>query len=245
MTAKNQSDLTLEVNDLKIEVDSRTLLNHLNLSVEPGEFIAVLGRNGAGKTSLFRAILGLEAVAVGEIRVLGELVRRGDRRIGYIPQQRMLPPETPLTARDLVMLGRNGTRFGFPINKRGDRDAVDAAIARVGGSELARRPIGSLSGGEQQRFRIAQAIVDSPPLLLLDEPLSSLDPNSRAEMVELARAQCESGTAVLFITHDLEPVMGVADRAIVLRGDGTYWLGRPAEVPHSDLHDHPHHGERG
>jgi len=231
----------LEIRDAEIRTRDRRILDHLDLVVDRGEFVAVLGPNGAGKTTLFRAILGLEPLEHGDVRIVGEPVRRGDSRIGYVPQQRMFPRGTPLTGRDLVTLGRTGTRYGLPFTAAKDRAAVRRAIEEVGGTALARRPIGELSGGEQQRLRIAQAIVGDPVLLLLDEPLSSLDTEHRGGIVELAAAQQARGVAVLFITHDLEPVLGVAQRALVIRGDGTYWLGDPANARSADLHDHPHH----
>ena len=231
----------LEIRDAEIRTRDRLILEHLDLTVNAGEFLAVLGPNGAGKTTLFRAILGLEPLERGEVRVLGAPARRGDQRIGYVPQQRMFPRGTPLTGRGLVTLGRSGTRFGLPFSGAKDRAAVRQAIEAVGGERLARRPIGELSGGEQQRLRIAQAIVDDPAMLLLDEPLSSLDAEHRGDIVELAVEQQRRGAAILFITHDLDPVVGVAHRALIIRGDGSYWLGDPANARSADLHDHPHH----
>lgn len=234
----------LELHDAAVSTRDKPIFEHLELSVAPGEFLVILGPNGAGKTTLFRLILGLERLDRGTIDVLGAPVRRGDRRIGYVPQQRIIPRGTPLTGRDLVTLGRTGARFGLPLVRRDDRVAIDRAIAAVDGQSLARHPAGDLSGGEQQRLRVAQAIVDEPALLLLDEPLSSLDLAHKRDIVGLAAAQQRRGAAVLFISHDLEPLAGVATRALVLRGDGTHWLGDPADIEHADLHDHPHHLEQ-
>ncbi|MBN9177473.1 MAG: ATP-binding cassette domain-containing protein [Microbacterium sp.] len=233
----------LELADAAISTRDKPIFDHLDLSVAPGDFIVILGPNGAGKTTLFRAILGLDHLDRGSVRVLGEPARRGDRRIGYVPQQRIIPRGAPLTGRDLVTLGRTGTRFGLPLLRRGDKAAIDKAIAAVGGEHLARRPIGDLSGGEQQRLRVAQAIVDEPAILLLDEPLSSLDVAHKQGIVDLAIAQQRRGAAVLFISHDVAPVIEVANRALVIRGDGTHWLGAPEDIEHADLHDHPHHAE--
>ncbi len=175
----------LELSGAALRVRGRTLFAGLDLAVGPGELVAVLGPNGAGKTSLFRAILGLERLATGRVAVLGAPARRGDRRIGYVPQQRVWPRGMPMLGRDLVMMGRTGARFGIPIAGRADREAVAKAIWSVRAEALVNRPVGDLSGGEQQRLRIAQAIVDEPALLLLDEPLSSLDLRHQGEIVEL------------------------------------------------------------
>lgn len=242
-SAPAASGPVLALHDASVSTRDKAIFDHLDLDVEPGDFIVILGPNGAGKTTLFRVILGLQELDHGTVTVLGGPAHRGDRRIGYVPQQRIIPRGTPLTGRDLVTLGRTGTRFGLPVLRRGDRDAVDRAIAAVGGESLARRPIGDLSGGEQQRLRVAQAIVDEPAILLLDEPLSSLDVSHKRAIVDLAIAQQRRGAAVLFISHDVAPVLGVANRALVIHGDGTHWLGAPADIQHPDLHDHPHHAE--
>jgi len=207
----------------------RDLWTDLDLEVAPGELIAILGPNGAGKTTLFRAILGAQPLSAGEIRLLGDPVRRGDRRIGAVPQQRIFPASVPMLGRDLVTLGRTGTRLGLPITRRADRDAVTAAIEAAGATALADRPIGSLSGGEQQRLRLAQAIVDEPALLLADEPLSSLDLGHQRAIVELIDAQRARGTAVLFIAHDVNPILASVDRILYLAPAG-HRIGTSAEV---------------
>ena len=219
----------LEVEAAAMRVRGRTLFAGLDLAVAPGELVAVLGPNGAGKTSLFRLVLGLERPATGTVRVLGERAHRGDRRIGYVPQQRVWTRGTPMLGRDLVTLGRTGSRWGLPITRREDREAVRTAIWEVRAEALANRPVGDLSGGEQQRLRIAQAIVDDPKLLLLDEPLSSLDLANQAEIVALAERQRERGAAVLFIAHDINPILDRVDRVLYL-ARGRHRLGTPEEV---------------
>ena len=207
----------------------RELWSGLDLDVAPGELVAILGPNGSGKTTLFRAILGAQRLSAGEIRLGGEPVRRGDRRIGSVPQQRIFPASVPMLGRDLVTLGRTGTRLGPPITSRADRAAVTAAIEAAGATALADRPIGSLSGGEQQRLRLAQAIVDDPVLLLADEPLASLDLGHQRAIVELIDAQRARGTAVLFIAHDVNPILESVDRILYLAPVG-HRIGTPAEV---------------
>jgi len=213
----------------------RVLWSGLDLDVRPGEFIAVLGGNGTGKTSLLRAMLGEQRLDAGEVLVGGHAAHRGHRRIGYIPQQKIAAPGTPLRGRDLVMLGVNGQRYGPPITTRADRARVDALLASVGATEYADRPLGSLSGGEQQRLRVAQSLADDPTLLLCDEPLMSLDLQHQRAVSELIDARRrEHGTSVIFVTHDINPVLAMVDRVLYL-AQGRFTVGTPDEVLRDDV----------
>ncbi len=225
----------LQIQGAALGVRGRQLWADLDLEVAPGEFLAVLGANGSGKTSLLRAILGVRELDAGRILLDGSPVRGGDQRIGYIPQQRPLPAGTPLRGRDLVALGLDGHRFGPPRRSRADRDRVDAALAAVGGNTLATTPVSLLSGGEQQRLRVAQSLVGDPRLLLCDEPLLSLDLRNQrlvAELIDDRRRQ--HGTAVVFVTHDVNPVLGMVDRVLYLAG-GRFRIGAPDEVLRSSV----------
>jgi zinc/manganese transport system ATP-binding protein len=221
----------LRITGAALRRGSRELWSGLDLEVQPGELVAVLGPSGTGKTSLLRAVLGLDRLSAGSITALGEPVRRaGNRRIGYVPQQRPLPRETTLRARDLVGLGVDGHRFGLPVRRRGDRERVDRLLDAVGASDFADRPVGLLSGGEQQRLRVGQALADDPRLVLCDEPLTSLDlANQRAVIQLIDRHRRDAGAAVLFVTHDINPVLGSVDRILYLAG-GRFMLGAPDEV---------------
>lgn len=238
--ALSVADPVIRIRDLSLRAGGRKLFAGLNLDVGPGELVAILGRNGSGKSTLFRAILGLEPPAAGSIEVLGAAQRRGNPRIGYVPQQRIVQRHVPLTGRDLVMLGRTGRRFGLPISTAADRNAVSEALEAVHGTELASHPLGELSGGQQQRLRIAQAIVDDPPILLLDEPLSSLDTAARAEIIALAAEQRRRGVAVVVITHDVDEELRHADRIVDLSAEGC-WVGSARDARARGIHDHPHH----
>ena len=215
--------------------DGRELWHDLNLEIAPGELIAVLGPSGSGKTSLIRAVLGLERLSAGQIDVLGSRVRRpGNRRIGYIPQQRPLPADTSMRGRDLVTMGVTGHRFGLPIPRKRDAERVDELIAAVGGAAFADRPVGLLSGGEQQRLRAGQALADDPGLLLCDEPLTSLDlANQQAVVALIDGYRRRSGAGVLLVTHDINPLLGVVDR-ILYFAHGSFLLGTPEEVLNSE-----------
>ena len=225
----------LEIHEGALSFGGRALWRALDLSVAPGEFLAVLGANGSGKTSLLRAILGQQPLDSGTISVGGAPVRRGDRRIGYIPQQRIVAPGTPLRGRDLVTLGVNGHRFGLPITSAADRARVDVAIAAVGATEYSEQPMGTLSGGEQQRLRVAQATASDPLLLLADEPLTSLDLAHQRGVAELInRQRHEKETAVVFVTHDVNPVLSMVDRVLYL-AQGRFTVGTPDEVLRSEV----------
>ena len=221
----------LQITGASLRRGDRELWSGLDLTVEPGELVAVLGPSGSGKTTLLRAILGLEPLSSGSIQALGSAVRGpGNRRIGYIPQQRPLPPETALRGRDLVALGVDGHRFGLPFPRRGERQRIDRLIDAVGARDFADDPVGLLSGGEQQRLRVGQALADDPRLLLCDEPLTSLDlANQQAVVGLIDRHRRETGAAVLLVTHDINPVLGQVDRILYL-ANGRFMLGRPDEV---------------
>jgi zinc/manganese transport system ATP-binding protein len=225
----------LEIEGGDLGFGGQRLWRDLDLTVQPGEFLAVLGANGSGKTSLLRAILGAQRLDAGTIRLSGMPVRRGDRSIGYVPQQKIVQPGTPLRGRDLVTLGVNGHRFGLPITSRAERAKVSELLDSVGATGFANRPLGTLSGGEQQRLRVAQALADDPVLLLCDEPLASLDLAHQREVAELIDARRhDHDTAVVFVTHDINPVLGMVDRILYL-AQGRFTIGTPDEVLRSEV----------
>ncbi len=220
----------VEIRDATLAFGDRTLWRDLTLSIGSGELVAVLGANGSGKTSLLRAILGLQPLTSGEILLDGSQVRRGDRRIGYLPQQRPSEDGALVRGVDLVSFGLAGHRWGVPLPNRERRAAVAAAIASVGAESFAGKPIGVLSGGEQQRLRVAQALVGSPELLLCDEPLAALDLSQQRVVSELIDAsRRRSGCGVLFITHDVNPVLDLVDRVVYLAG-GQVRIGTVDEI---------------
>ena len=225
----------LNIRQVGLSLGGRTLWSDLDLAVQPGEFVAVLGANGSGKTSLLRAILGQLPMDSGEILLQGTPVHRGDRAIGYIPQQRIMPAGTALRGRDLVSLGLDGHRWGVPWRSRRSRDTVDALIESVGATAYADLPVGVLPGGEQQRLRVGQALASDPALLLCDEPLSSLDLHHQRGVAELIdRGLHERGTAVVFVTHDINPVLDMVDTVLYLAA-GRFTSGPPEEVLRSDV----------
>ncbi len=213
-----------------LEYGGRRIWTDLSFDVARGAFVAILGPNGAGKTSLLRAILGLVAPTSGRIEVMGAAPLRGDPCIGYVPQHQHFDAETPLRGRDLVRLGLDGHRWGVGLPNADASARVTEAIASVDATPYANAPIGRLSGGEQQRLRIAQALVSRPHLLLCDEPLASLDLRHQRGITDLLQGWREraKGT-ILFVTHDVNPVLHLVDRVLFVV-NGRWAAGTPDEV---------------
>ncbi|HKF18821.1 MAG TPA: ATP-binding cassette domain-containing protein [Candidatus Dormibacteraeota bacterium] len=207
----------------------RTIWRDLSLEIGAGEFLTIIGPNGAGKTSLLKVLLGL-LPASGDVDVLGRPPGRGNPRIGYVPQQKAIDPDLPLRGRDLVRMGLDGARWGPGLGSRRVEGRVAEALSWVGAAPFADAPVGRLSGGEQQRLRIAQALIGDPALLLLDEPLLSLDLHNQREICALiAGWQRESGGTVIFVTHDVNPVLNMTNRVMAVVG-GRWAAGRPDEI---------------
>jgi zinc/manganese transport system ATP-binding protein len=218
-----------ELRGAAVSLGGVPIFGDVSLTVDHGEFVAVLGPNGAGKSTLMKAILGLVPLSAGSVSVLGRPPAQTRSRIGYLPQRRSFDSGTRVRGVDLVRLGLDGARWGVPIparlsprareRRREERARVEEAIALVGASAYARRPIGELSGGEQQRLLIAQALVQRPAILILDEPLDSLDLPNQAGVAALVRRVCSAeGVAVLLVAHDVNPLLGYLDRVIYLAG---------------------------
>jgi zinc/manganese transport system ATP-binding protein len=209
----------VEFRGVHLVLGGRTVLADVSLDIGQQEFIGVLGPNGAGKTTLMRAILGLLLPYRGEIQVLGKAASRGNSAVGYMPQVRVAIGSVRLRGWDVVASVFESHRLGLPwLSKTGKRE-VAWALEMVGAEALARRPLTEMSGGERQRLLLARALVGHPKLLLLDEPLISLDPHYLREVVELVRSlQQELQLTVLFSAHELNPLLGVLDRVLYLGG---------------------------
>jgi zinc/manganese transport system ATP-binding protein len=213
----------------------RLIWRDASFTVQPGEFVAVLGPNGSGKSTLFRLLLGLMAPSAGKLRVLGERPQRGNAAVGYVPQRRNIDPDLPVRGRDFVHLGIDGNRWGVALgNGAADRQRVDDAIAAVDSAAYADRPIGRLSGGEQQRLLLAQALAGRPRMLLLDEPLASLDLRNQIVISQLvADLARKNGLTVLLIAHDVNPLLPIVDRVLYVAHGGVA-IGKPDEVITAD-----------
>jgi zinc/manganese transport system ATP-binding protein len=223
----------LRVEDLSVSLAGRQVLRQVSFSVNAGEVTGLIGMNGAGKTTLLRAVLGLLPISSGRVTLAGG--RPGRRSIGYVPQKVLLDPDLPVRARDLVELGIDGRRLGLPVRSATKRARVEALLASVDGSALLDARVGALSGGEQQKVLIAHALARHPRLLLLDEPLASLDLGSTQETVTLlSRISREQGVAILLSTHDMNPLLPVMSRIVYLAG-GRAATGTADEVVRSDV----------
>ena len=212
-----------------LAVGGRDVLRRVELAVGAGIFVGLLGSNGAGKTTLMRALLGLLPPREGRVLVLGEPVRRGNPAIGYLPQTRSTAPFR-LSGRAFVASALRGHRWGLPWSDAAARREVDRVLGLVDAGALADRALDQLSGGERQRLLLAQALLGNPRLLLLDEPLISLDPHRADAVVSLVRrVQQALGITVLFSAHELNPLLPALDQVLYL-GGGAARLGSVAEV---------------
>jgi zinc/manganese transport system ATP-binding protein len=220
----------IELHRAAVELGGRTLWSELELSLRTGEFLAVLGPNGVGKTTLLKVLLGLVPLKTGQVTIGGNAPHRGDPRMGYIPQQQAFDRNLPIRARDLVQFGADGHRWGLSVRTKAFRERVDEVMASVGALSYADAPVGALSGGEQQRLRIAQALLGDPIVLLCDEPLLALDLASQQSVTHLIDARRrEAGTPVVFVTHEVNPVLPFVDRILYLVR-GQWAIGSPSEI---------------
>jgi len=220
----------VELDRATIELGARAVLADASFAIRPGEFIGVLGPNGAGKTTLMRAILGLLPPTQGALRVFGETPHRGNPQIGYLPQVRTVLPDLRVRGLDFIGSSLNGERWGLPRLKRADHRMIDDTLALVGARDLANRPLSAMSGGERQRLLLAQALIGSPKLLLLDEPLISLDARHQEVAIDVVRKVCrDRGITVMFSAHELNQLLGTLDRVLYL-GNGRAVLGTVDEV---------------
>jgi len=233
----------VRLRELAVRFGNRILFEGLDLEIPRGEFLAVLGPNGSGKTTLLKVLLGLIEPSGGRVEINGRPPRRGSRHVGYVPQQRAFDPDLPIRGRDLVEFGLDGHQRGVPVSGPRTRSAVTRAIDAVGARAYADAPIGRLSGGEQQRLRIAQALIGDPRVLLCDEPLLSLDLSQQDAVSELIdERRVQAGTAVVFVTHEINPVLQYGGRVLYLVG-GRWAVGTPEQVLTSErlseLYDTP------
>jgi zinc/manganese transport system ATP-binding protein len=232
----------IELRAAQARVGGRDVWRGVDLRVQPGEFVAVLGPNGSGKSTLLKAILGLVETPPGAVTVLGGPAGSANREIGYLPQRHGYDLTLPIRGVDLVRLGLDGARWGLPSpfgsvrgkgvsgegkasrksapsRARATKARVNEVIELVGATAYAERTLGELSGGEQQRILIAQALVRRPRILMLDEPLDSLDLPNQAAVTALVQRICRAeGVAVLLVAHDVNPLLSYLDQVIYLAG---------------------------
>jgi zinc transport system ATP-binding protein len=236
--------LAVELDRVSFGYDPRRpVLEDVTLAIPEGQFVAIAGPNGGGKTTLLRLIVSLDRPQQGTVRVFGEPIGTAARRglVAYLPQRAHLGIEAPATVREVVAAGRvTRRRLLGPLTAE-DRHAVDAAVERVGLRAQGEEPIATLSGGQQQRAFIAKAIASEPRLLILDEPTTGVDADAQDALAALlARLHGELGVTILYVSHEFGAVEHVAERLLLVRG-GIAFDGTPADLPerwHDPSHTH-------
>ncbi len=247
------NDSVVQINDGAVELGGRPILRGIDLSVSRGEVVAVLGANGSGKSTLVRTMLGLVATRRGEVRLFGTPLERFRdwRRVGFVPQRVSAASGVPASVREVVTSGRLSRRKPFLPRRRGDREAVEAAIEAVGLAGQARDRVSTLSGGQQQRVLIARALAGVPDLLVLDEPTAGVDVPSQQAFADALRTIVERGATIVLVAHELGPLGALVDRALVMRDGRVAYDGPPvdaftdADLSHDDGHHHPDLGRPG
>jgi len=230
------SETVIDIKNAVVSYREDVALRGVSLKVKSGEFVGVIGPNGAGKTTLLTVVNGLGKLLSGQVKVLGHQVTPGNghslrKKVGYVAQVQTIDPRMPMNVREVVMIGRYGLLGLLGRPKKHDWGVVDDMLELVGMSHLARRPIGHLSGGEQQRVAIARCLAQEPEVFLLDEPTASLDWKAQADILELVKRIHEARSlTTLFVTHDLSCLPAACDRVVLMK-EGLIWgEGIPGEL---------------
>jgi zinc/manganese transport system ATP-binding protein len=231
----------LQIADLRLTLGGNEILSGVNAEIQQGEFVGIFGPNGAGKTTLVRAIIGSLRPSSGTIRIFGEAPTKAYAAIGYMPQGNTGLDMTALSARSLVEAVCHGQRWGIPGLRRSMRAEVDRVLELTEAISYANRPFAVLSGGERQRIMLAQALLGHPRLLVLDEPLASLDLKNQSLLIAcIAQVQRATEATVLFVAHDMNPLLHIMDRVLYMAGGGAM-LGRLDEVVNSESRSRRYH----
>ncbi len=220
----------IDLEHIELTLGNRLILHDINLAIYEGEFIAILGPNGAGKSTLLKLLLGLYKPTSGKILILGKSPKKGNNEIGYAPQHRTLEADLALRARDIVGFGLDGNKWGISLPSDKRTKTINTALEEVDMLHFADMPVGKLSGGEQQRLLIAQALLTNPKILLLDEPLSNLDITHAQAIITLVTKIARSrNITVLLVTHDINPLLRSVNRVIYMANTHSA-VGKPEDV---------------
>lgn len=234
----------LAVRDVAVELGGRPVLRGIDLTVAPGEVVALLGANGSGKSTLVRSVLGLTPLTRGDVALFGtpRARFRDWHRVGFVPQRATAASGVPATVREVVTAGRLSRRRPLVPLRRADRLAVDAALDAVGLVGRARDGVATLSGGQQQRVLIARALAAEPDLLVLDEPTAGVDLVSQEAFARTLRGLVGRGVTILLVAHELGPLADLVGRAVVMRDGRIAYDGPPLASFAEAGHDHHHPG---
>lgn len=228
-TATSRVPAALSLYELTASYGGRPVFRDVTVDIPAGVASAVVGPNGAGKSTLVKAALGLVPSVQGSVRVLGEPLRRVRRRIAYVPQQDSVARDFPITAVQVVEMGRYPHRGWLRRLTRADDELVAAAMEQVGVLDLADRPIDELSGGQRQRVFLARALAQQADLVVLDEPFTAVDARTEATLLDVLSGLCRDGTSVIAVHHDLRTVLTRFDHAVLMAG-GVIASGTPESV---------------
>ena len=214
----------LEVKDLAVGYDSRSVLNHLNFCVNEGDYLCIIGENGSGKSTLIKTILKLQNPISGEVIYGDGLVAN---EIGYLPQQTVVQKDFPASIREVVMSGLQGRKGLKAFYTKQDRETAERNMERMGILEIADKCYRDLSGGQQQRVLLARALCATQKMLLLDEPVSGLDPQVTGEMYSLIKKLNDEGITILMVSHDIQAAIKYASH--ILHVGDTVFFGKKEE----------------
>lgn len=239
----------VSVREGSVVLGGRPVLRHIDLTVDHGQFLALMGANGSGKSTLVRAMLGLRPLATGEVRLFGDPLGRFDawHRVGFVPQRASASAGVPASVWEVVAAGRLTRRRLLRPLSRADRTAIDRALEVVGLSDRRHDAIGHLSGGQQQRALIARALAGEPDLFFLDEPAAGVDLPNQQALAETLGALKDRGSTVVLVAHELGPLARLVDRAVVMRDGRVAYDGPPLrdhevhEPWFAEPHTHHHH----
>jgi zinc/manganese transport system ATP-binding protein len=224
----------LSISNLGITLGGNAILSGVNADIAAGEFVGIFGPNGAGKTTLVRAIVNTLRPSAGSISIFGEPPGRASHQIGYMPQSNSGLELTALSARAILEAVAEGESWGLPWTSRAVRAEINRVLELTGAISYADRPFTQLSGGERQRVMLAQSLLGAPKVLVLDEPLASLDPRNQALLIDcVADVQRRTNATVLFVAHDMNPLLHVMDRVFYVAGGGAI-VGKIDEVVNSE-----------